>query len=199
MATAPSQGQWAYVPIGQVTPNPDNPRTIKDVKFRQLVQSIRDLPQMLELRPIVVNAAGVVLGGNMRLRACKEAGLKQVPVIRADHLTEAQQREFVVKDNVGFGEWDWDALANQWGDEPLAEWGLDAPFDAEGTGMPDLPDAMIKSIEQMTFTVTADQANTIREAIAASIMAGAFVDTGNENKNGNALTRIAEVSLGQFR
>ena len=115
MATAPSQGQWAYVPIGQVTPNPDNPRTIKDAKFRQLVQSIRDLPQMLELRPIVVNAAGVVLGGNMRLRACKEAGLKQVPVIRADHLTQAQQREFVVKDNVGFGEWDWDALANEWG------------------------------------------------------------------------------------
>lgn len=127
MATAPSQGQWAYVPIGQVTPNPDNPRTIKDAKFRQLVQSIRDLPQMLELRPIVVNAAGVVLGGNMRLRACKEAGLKQVPVIRADHLTEAQQREFVVKDNVGFGEWDWDALANEWADEPLAEWGLDVP------------------------------------------------------------------------
>ena len=127
MATAPSQGQWSYVPIGQVTPNPDNPRTIKDAKFRQLVQSIRDLPQMLELRPIVVNAAGVVLGGNMRLRACKEAGLKQVPVIRADHLTEAQQREFVVKDNVGFGEWDWDALANEWGDEPLAEWGLDVP------------------------------------------------------------------------
>lgn len=127
MATAPSQGQWSYVPIGQVTPNPDNPRTIKDAKFKQLVQSIRDLPQMLELRPIVVNAAGVVLGGNMRLRACKEAGLKQVPVIRADHLTEAQQREFVVKDNVGFGEWDWDALANEWGDEPLAEWGLDVP------------------------------------------------------------------------
>ena len=139
MATAPSQGQWAYVPIGQVTPNPDNPRTIKDAKFRQLVQSIRDFPQMLELRPIVVNAAGVVLGGNMRLRACKEAGLKQVPVIRADHLTEAQQREFVVKDNVGFGEWDWDALANEWGDEPLAEWGLDVP-DVEADAVAGLTD-----------------------------------------------------------
>jgi hypothetical protein len=135
----------------------------------------------------------------MRLKACKEAGLKQVPVIRADDLTPAQQREFVVKDNVGFGEWDWDALANEWGDEPLAEWGLDVPFDAESTGMPNLPDAMIKNIEQMTFTVTADQADTIREAIAASIMAGTFIDTGNENKNGNALARIAEVSLGQLR
>jgi 16S rRNA G966 N2-methylase RsmD len=124
---ATSQGQWSYVPIGQVTPNPDNPRTIKDAKFRQLVQSIRDLPQMLELRPIVVNAAGVVLGGNMRLRACKEAGLKQVPVIRADHLTEAQQREFAVKDNVGFGEWNWDALANEWDSVQLDSWGLDVP------------------------------------------------------------------------
>jgi len=75
----------------------------------------------------VVDADGVVLGGNMRLKACKEAGLKQVPVIRADDLTPAQQREFVVKDNVGFGEWDWDALANEWGEEPLAEWGLDVP------------------------------------------------------------------------
>jgi hypothetical protein len=105
----------------------------------------------------------------------------------------------VVKDNVGFGEWDWDALANEWGEEPLAEWGLDVPFDAESTGMPNLPDAMTKNIEQMTFTVTADQANTIREASAASIMAGTFIDTGNENKNGNALARIAEVSLGQLR
>jgi hypothetical protein len=191
--------RWVSVPIGSVKPNPSNPRLIKDAKFRQLVQSVKDFPQMLELRPIVVDADGVVLGGNMRLKACKEAGLKQVPVIRADDLTPAQQREFVVKDNVGFGEWDWDALANEWGEEPLAEWGLDVPFDAESTGMPNLPDAMIKNIEQMTFTVTADQANTIREAIAASIMAGTFIDTGNENKNGNALARIAEVSLGQLR
>ena len=192
-------GQWAMVPIRDLKPNKDNPRVIKDDKFAKLVASVRDFPQMLELRPIVVDGDGVVLGGNMRLRACKEAGLKQVPVIRADHLTPEQQREFVVKDNVGFGDWDWDALANEWGEEPLAEWGLDVPFDAEGTGMPDLPDNMIKNIEQMTFTVTADQADTIREAIAASIMAGAFIDTGNENKNGNALARIAEVSLGQLR
>jgi ParB-like chromosome segregation protein Spo0J len=119
--------RWVSVPIGSVKSNPSNPRLIKDAKFRQLVQSVKDFPQMLELRPIVVDADGVVLGGNMRLKACKEAGLKQVPVIRADDLTPAQQREFVVKDNVGFGEWDWDALANEWGEEPLAEWGLDVP------------------------------------------------------------------------
>ena len=119
--------RWVSVPIGSVKPNPSNPRLIKDAKFRQLVQSVKDFPQMLELRPIVVDADGVVLGGNMRLKACKEAGLKQVPVIRADDLTPAQQREFMVKDNVGFGEWDWDALANEWSEEPLADWGLDVP------------------------------------------------------------------------
>jgi DNA modification methylase len=131
--------RWVSVPIGSVKPNPSNPRLIKDAKFRQLVQSVRDFPQMLELRPIVVDADGMVLGGNMRLKACKEAGLKQVPVIRADDLTPAQQREFVVKDNVGFGEWDWDALANEWGEEPLAEWGLDVP-DVEADAVVGLTD-----------------------------------------------------------
>jgi hypothetical protein len=131
--------RWVSVPIGSVKPNPSNPRLIKDAKFRQLVQSVRDFPQMLELRPIVVDADGVVLGGNMRLKACKEAGLKQVPVIRADDLTPEQQREFVVKDNVGFGEWDWDALANEWDAEPLAEWGLDVP-DVEADAVVGLTD-----------------------------------------------------------
>ena len=117
--------------LKDIAPNPENPRLIKDGKFKQLVASIREFPEMLELRPIVVNADGVVLGGNMRLKACKEAGLKQVPVIRADNLTEAQQREFVVKDNVGFGEWDWDALANEWDEDALARWGLEVPTPEE--------------------------------------------------------------------
>lgn len=82
---------------------------------------------MLQLRPIVCNADGVVLGGNMRLKACKEAGLKEVPVIYANELTEEQQREFMVKDNVGFGEWDWEMLANEWDTEELNLWGLDVP------------------------------------------------------------------------
>jgi hypothetical protein len=113
------------VSIGQVKPNENNPRIIKDYKFKKLVKSIQDFPQMLQLRPIVVNQDNVVLGGNMRLKACKEAGLKEVYIIQAKDLTEAQQREFIVKDNVGFGEWDWDILANQWDNTQLGEWGLD--------------------------------------------------------------------------
>jgi hypothetical protein len=113
------------VSIGQVKPNENNPRIIKDYKFKKLVKSIQDFPQMLQLRPIVVNEDNVVLGGNMRLKACKEAGLKEVYIIQAKDLTEAQQKEFIVKDNVGFGEWDWDILANQWDNTQLGEWGLD--------------------------------------------------------------------------
>jgi ParB-like chromosome segregation protein Spo0J len=115
------------VALSSIKPNPDNPRIIKDDKFRKLVDSIRLFPEMLELRPIVVNADNVVLGGNMRLRACQEAGMKEVPVLRADTLTPDQQREFIIKDNVGFGEWDWDALANEWNAEDLTAWGLDVP------------------------------------------------------------------------
>jgi site-specific DNA-methyltransferase (adenine-specific) len=117
------------VKISEVRLNPNNPRQIKDDKFKNLVQSITDFPEMLDIRPIVVNTDMVILGGNMRFRACKEAGLKQVPVIVADNLTEDQQREFLIKDNVSGGEWDWDLLANEWDVEQLEEWGLDIPVD----------------------------------------------------------------------
>jgi DNA modification methylase len=115
------------VKINEVKSNPNNPRIIKDDKFKKLVASIKELPQMLQLRPIVVNEDMVVLGGNMRLKACKEAGLKEIPIIKASELNEEQQRAFIIKDNVGFGEWDWDALANEWDAEQLADWGLDVP------------------------------------------------------------------------
>lgn len=115
------------VPIGAVKANPNNPRIIQDGKFDKLVESIREFPEMLKLRPIVVNADGVVLGGNMRLKACKRAGLKEIPVLHADSLTEAQQREFIIKDNVGFGEWDWELIAQDWDAEQLEGWGLDIP------------------------------------------------------------------------
>ncbi len=114
--------------VSEVKANPNNPRIIKDDKFKKLVQSIKDFPEMLELRPIVVNNDGIVLGGNMRLKACKEAGLKEVPVIKASELTEEQQKEFIIKDNVGFGEWDWEDLANNWDAEELTDWGLDLPI-----------------------------------------------------------------------
>jgi len=115
-------------PIDELKLNPDNPRHIKQDKYKKLVASIREFPEMLDLRPIVVDSEGIVLGGNMRLRACKEAGLKEVPVIYADQLTEEQKREFIIKDNVGFGEWDWDVLGNEWDPVVLDAWGLDVPF-----------------------------------------------------------------------
>ena len=119
------------VKINEVKANPNNPRIIKDDKFAKLVKSINEFPQMLNLRPIVVNDDMVVLGGNMRLKACKEAGLKEIPIIKASELTEQQQKEFIVKDNVGYGEWDWNDLANNWDAEQLQDWGLDIPgFDA---------------------------------------------------------------------
>lgn len=113
------------VKIGTVNTNPNNPRYIKDDKFKKLVQSIKDLPQMLEIRPIVVNKEMVVLGGNMRLKACIEAGLKEIPIIIADNLTPQQEKEFLIKDNVSGGEWDWDVLANEWNQTELEEWGVD--------------------------------------------------------------------------
>jgi site-specific DNA-methyltransferase (adenine-specific) len=115
------------VKISEVKANPNNPRVIKDDKFAKLVQSIKDFPKMLEIRPIVVNSDMIVLGGNMRLRACKEAGLKEVHIIKAEDLTEEQQKEFIIKDNVSGGEWDWNMLANDYEAEDLDKWGLDVP------------------------------------------------------------------------
>ena len=117
------------VNISKIKTNPNNPRLIKDDKFKKLVKSIKEFPEMLEIRPIVVDKDNIVLGGNMRLRACQEAGLKEVHILQADQLTEKQQREFIIKDNVGFGEWDWDDLANEWDVDELEDWGLDLPVD----------------------------------------------------------------------
>jgi ParB-like chromosome segregation protein Spo0J len=114
------------VSISKVIVNPDNPRIIKDYKFSKLVKSIREFPQMLKLRPIVVNDKNIILGGNMRYKASLEAGLDEVYIVKAEDLTEEQQREFIIKDNVGFGEWDWDMLGNQFEYEQLEDWGLDS-------------------------------------------------------------------------
>jgi len=113
------------VPIGQVKPNPGNPRVIKDDQFAKLVKSLQDFPEMLGIRELVVDENMVVLGGNMRLRALQHIGAKQVQVRIVRGMTDAQKREFVIKDNSGFGEWDWDVLANEWDDLPLDDWGVD--------------------------------------------------------------------------
>jgi site-specific DNA-methyltransferase (adenine-specific) len=119
------------ISIDKILINPNNPRLIKDDKFKKLCKSIQEFPEMLELRPIVVNKDMIVLGGNMRLKACQEIGLTEVPIIVAENLTEEQQREFLIKDNVSGGEWDWDILANEWEVEQLEEWGLDVPINLE--------------------------------------------------------------------
>jgi DNA modification methylase len=113
--------------ISELTVNPNNPRIIKDEKFDKLVQSIKEFPDMLKYRPIVVDENNVILGGNMRFKACKAAKLKQVPIMKASELTEAQKREFIIKDNVSGGEWDWAMLQNEWDTEQLDAWGVDVP------------------------------------------------------------------------
>jgi hypothetical protein len=113
------------VKLYKIKGNPLNPRVIKTDKFKKLVKSIKGFPEMLKLRPIVVDENMMVLGGNMRLRASKDAGLKEVWIDIAEGFTEEQKKEFIVKDNVGFGEWEWDILANEWDSVQLAEWGLD--------------------------------------------------------------------------
>lgn len=121
------------VKTNQVKPNPKNPRIIKDDKFKKLVKSIQEFPDMLNKRPLIVfsdkDGKYVVLGGNMRLKAINELKLKEVPIIIADEWTEEQKNEFLIKDNVGFGEWDWDSLANEWDVDKLEDWGLDLPVD----------------------------------------------------------------------
>lgn len=113
------------VNIASIKPNPDNPRFISDSKFKKLVKSIKAFPEMLEKRPIIVDENMVVLGGNMRLKACKSAGLFEVWIDEATGWSDEKKKEFIIKDNVGFGEWDWDIVANEWNPNELDDWGLD--------------------------------------------------------------------------
>jgi len=185
------------VKISAVKSNPNNPRIIKDDKFKKLVTSIKEFPKMLNIRPIVVNDEMIVLGGNMRLKACIEAGLKEVSIIKASELTPEQQNEFIIKDNVGFGEWNWDDLANSWDTEQLNEWGMDLPVffndsDELGTDF-SLADGDKAPFQQMTFTLADEQAIQIQNAIADIKLTDEYkyAETmGNENSNGNALYLI---------
>lgn len=185
------------VKIKDIKSNPNNPRVIKDDKFHKLCESIKAFPKMLELRPIVVNDDMVVLGGNMRLKALKHLGLTEAPIIKASELTEEQQRQFIIKDNAGFGEWDWDILANEWNVEELSQWGLDMPIhvmdsDAFGEDF-SLPDGDKAPFQQMTFTLADEQAVQIQNAIADIKLTQEYkyAETfGNENSNGNALYLI---------
>ena len=121
--------------LSDIKANPDNPRVIKDEAFNKLVQSIKDFPKMMALRPMVVDDNLTVLGGNMRLRALQHLGYKDIPdewVKRASDLTEEEQKQFIIKDNVSVGDWDWDTLANEWDVQDLKDWGLEMPADWGG-------------------------------------------------------------------
>lgn len=117
--------------LSELKPNPNNPRTIKDEQYKKLVKSLKDFPEMTSVRPVIVNTEGIILGGNMRYKAAQEAGWKEIPVIEVDW-SEAKQKEFIIKDNVSGGEWDWDMLANEWNEEELKDWGLEVNWDKPG-------------------------------------------------------------------
>jgi hypothetical protein len=182
--------------ISDIKLNPNNPRLIKDDKFKKLVQSIKDFPEMLNIRPIVVNKDMIILGGNMRYRACKEAGIKEIPVIITD-LSEEKQREFLIKDNTSGGEWDWNMLANEWDVSEITEWGIDIPsYDINASELGtdfNLPDGDKSPFQQMTFNLADEQAIQIQNAIQDIKMTDEYkyAETmGNENSNGNALYLI---------
>jgi len=183
------------VKITEVISNPNNPRLIKDDKFKKLVKSIQDFPDMLNVRPIVVNKDMVVLGGNMRLKAIKEAGIKEINVEIVDW-NEQQQKEFIIKDNASFGEWDWSDLANNWDSEELTDWGVDIIgfSNVEDLGENfSLPNGDKSPFQQMTFTLADEQTEQIKNAIddIKKTEEYKYVETmGNENSNGNALYLI---------
>jgi len=240
----------ATLPLDQIHLNDNNPRILKEQRFEQLVKSLQDFPEMLSLRPLVIDETGVVLGGNMRTRALQHMkGLPEnekqgriehavfhrglvldkmgkvvadatpeqkeayraaltplyydttVPVTFALNLTPAQKREFIIKDNASFGEWDWEALGNgEWGDAAtLNGWGLQVPkdWDHEPEILDEvaLPSGEAPAFKQMTFTLTADQAYTVETALGIIKTENditVFEATGNENKNGNALAHLCE-------
>jgi len=189
--------------ISELKPNPSNPRLIKDDKFKKLCKSLQEFPEMMEKRPMVcvTDTDGKIypLGGNMRLRALQHLNFKEIPdnwVMLADEWSEEKRREFTIKDNVGFGEWDWEELANSWDSEQLSDWGVDVPNweTDEGYGTEfSLPDGDKAPFQQMTFTLADEQAEQIKNAIAdiKQTEEYKYAETmGNENSNGNALYLI---------
>lgn len=134
----------------EIKNNPNNPRFIKDDKYKKLVKSIREFPEMLEIRPIVIDEEGIVLGGNMRLKACREAGIKEVPIIRANELTEDQKKEFILKDNQSFGDWD-TKLLNDWSKDLLLKSGFEEYDLIDIWGTNDMVAGMTKELEGSNF------------------------------------------------
>ena len=186
------------VDIKSIQENPNNPRTITEDKFRKLVKSLQQFPEMLEARPIVVDGNNVVLGGNMRLKAAKEAGLQEVPIFRSEW-SHDRNSEFIIKDNVGFGEWDWDMLANEWEAYDLEDWGLDVwvpEIDPESLSDGfELAEGDKPPFQSLTFTLSDAQAEYLKERLAEVKQDPAFQDMDaaeNDNSNGNALSLLSQ-------
>lgn len=183
------------VKLGALKINPDNPRRISTKDMGRLVKSLREFPDMMGIREIVVDDTMTVIGGNMRLLALRKIGAKECTAKIVTGLTPEQKREFVVKDNGSWGEWSMDDLANAWGDLPLADWGVKMPEDWEkdvdGIDPPVLKDGDRAPFIQMTFTLHDEQAEELNAAIAKAKKEGGAKSAVNENSNGNALAFIA--------
>jgi len=159
--------------VSDIKKNPGNPRQIKGEKLELLKASVGGFQKMMPLRPIVIDENNAVLGGNMRLAAIKALGLKDIPdewVKKVTDLTEDEKKEFIIKDNAGFGEWDWDVIANEWSDLPLADWGLDVPgFESIGIEYGDKNKELdMESFEDkqvITLEYTSDEASRVRSAL----------------------------------
>ena len=178
--------------ISDVKLNKDNPRFIRDERYMQLKKSIQEFPEMVKLRMLVIDENNVILGGNMRYRAMAELGYKKVECIIAKGLTEEQKREFIIKDNVNFGDWDWAAIANDWDAAAVEDWGLVIPGveDVPQGEEFQLPDGEKAPFQQMTFSMANEQATLLQNALAdiKATEEYKYVETfGNENSNGNAL------------
>jgi len=188
------------IKLSSIKANPNNPRIIKNEKFEKLKRSIEEFPEMMELRPIVIDENNVIIGGNMRFRALQDLGKKEVPsswIKKASELTDDQKKRFVITDNASFGEWEWDELIQAWDFAELAAWGVDTPgFDVSPDDMGEgfsLPNGDKAPFQQMTFTLADKQAQQIKNAIAdiKATEEYKYAETmGNENSNGNALYLI---------
>ena len=182
--------------ISEIKLNPDNPRTISNKDMELLIKSLKEFPEMLHLREIVVDENMVVLGGNMRLLALQKMGASDCQIRMVSGLTPEQKREFVIKDNSNFGRYDFDSLANEWSDLPLADWGVDLPDDwlkeVGEVDAPELKDGDRAPFQQMTFTLHDEQAEELNAAIKKAKNEGGGQSAVNENSNGNALYFIAQ-------
>lgn len=185
--------------LSKIKPNPNNPRVIRDERFKKLVQSIKDFPKMMEMRPMIIDEDNVILGGNMRYMALQFLGYKEISdnwVMKFDDLTEEQKDEFIIKDNNQFGDYDWELIQDDWLDKPLESWGVDFPgFEYSEDEMEiNLPTGSKEPFQQMTFTLSDKQVQVVKNAMKVIKQSEDFNNSNfdNKNSNGNAIYLIVK-------